>query len=175
MKFDFRETADPALLAILANRVEVGKYHKGPGAVGIRVVLRGDKNIRIDQSFYRVSQDAVIKELEEKYSSGWKVVASKVPTESYLKQEYPFDPETILHKDTVVTYYPYQTATVTDRIFTLPRSGFEELEKQLAFRIGVPIDNHVVYGISSTTGKGAIFVLFHNSYAIFGLGKKEGV
>lgn len=54
-----------------------------------------------------------------------------------------------------VKHYPYRTAMVTDRIFTVDRNdpAAHAFEKWLAERAGVDTDNHTAYALEMKSGK----------------------
>ena len=72
------------------------------------------------------------------------------------------------HLDGEITFYLYRKACVTDVYLCLDRTEeLNEYQKQLAARVGVPQDNHTVYGI--TKNKKTVYIHFWDELVYFGL------
>lgn len=72
-----------------------------------------------------------------------------------------------LDRNTAVKQFRYRSATVRDRIISIPRDQFRETEELLAKAASAQIDNHTVYEITSPDGN-AIYVLCSDHRVHFG-------
>jgi hypothetical protein len=66
-----------------------------------------------------------------------------------------------------VRYFPYRTASPTDRFLSLPRDLTEELEERLSRAVGTAPDNHTVYEITTSAGT-KVYIMFHDFKTVFG-------
>ena len=72
-----------------------------------------------------------------------------------------------------VNQWPERTRTVRNRVMTVPRAWLVQCEDDLAKAARCSIDNHVVYGLTSTNGN-KFYIMFHDGYAIFGFSVEDG-
>ena len=66
-----------------------------------------------------------------------------------------------------VTFYPYRTALVFDKMFEANRDSMSPLEYMLAIKAGVKPDNHTVYEVYD--GRQTFYIFCHDG--LFRVGK----
>jgi hypothetical protein len=80
--------------------------------------------------------------------------------------------ERIRLDNVIVRQYLYRTATVRDRIMSIPRNQLKHLEEELAKASEARVDNHTVYELRSYNGD-VIYVMFTDDKAHFGFKVEE--
>lgn len=73
----------------------------------------------------------------------------------------------ILYSGATVKQYPYRSATVSERLFKLPRNTVRDLERELAELAGVSMNNHTAYEISRGD-EPPLYIMFSDDNVSFG-------